>query len=267
MKIFGKITEFIKKGTEDDITVYAAQSAYYLMLSAIPFIMILLSVAQFFIPIEKAEIHIPTMLSPELRSFFDGVMSEIFEKPGFSLISASAAAILWSASRGFSAIERGVKKVYGIREKKFFVADVLRSFLYTIIFTATVALFLGILVFGKAVLVVAKKYIPHLGINTAFLKYAVFLAASVLFFTVLYAGFSGKKMRIANHLPGAVFTGGGWILFSYIFSIYINNFSNYSRIYGSLTAIVLMMLWIYFCMIILLYGAELNIIIFERKKH
>ena len=67
-------------------------------------------------------------------------------------------------------------------------------------------------------------------------------------------------------MPGALFTGAGWILFSYIFSVYINNFSNYSRIYGSLTAIVLLMLWLYSCMTILLYGAEVNMEIIRHKN-
>lgn len=265
MKILKKPFALVKKGMDDSITVYAAQSAYYLMLSVIPFIMLLLSVIQFFVPLDKAAIHIPTMLSPELKAFFTGIMNEIFEQPGFSLISASAAAILWSVSRGFSAIERGVRQVYGIPKRKFFVWDILLSFLYTLIFTVMIALFLLIIVFGSAVLAVAKMHVPWADLNVSILKYAMFFGASIAFFTILYAGFTGKKIRMRNHLPGAVFTGTGWVLFSYIFSIYINNFANYSRIYGSLTAIVLMMLWLYSCMIILLYGAEVNVWILERK--
>lgn len=266
MKIIKKLIEFIKKGTDDNIPVYAAQSAYYLMISVIPFIMILLSVVRFFVPTDKAKIHIPAMLSPELRTFFGVILDEIFEKPQISLISASAVTILWSASRGLAAIERGVKCVYNIPKRKFFVTDVLLSFLYTVIFTAMIALFLGSIVFGRTVLLFIQKHFPQVGLNMNFVKYAVFVFGAVVFFTVLYAGFSGKRMRPANHLPGAVFTGAGWILFSYIFSIYINNFANYSKIYGSLTAIVLMMLWLYSCMIILLYGAEANMLIFEKKN-
>ncbi|HIU47977.1 MAG TPA: YihY/virulence factor BrkB family protein, partial [Candidatus Avimonoglobus intestinipullorum] len=85
---------------------------------------------------------------------------------------------------------------------------------------------------------------------------------------LVYKTFSGKKMPYKRHLPGAVFTTAGWMVFSFLFSIYIENFANYSYIYGSLTAIVLMMLWLYSCMIILLFGAELNMLnqIYKERK-
>lgn len=260
VRVIKHLAKIAKKGLDDNLSVYAAQAAYYLVLSAIPFIMILLSVLQFFIPIDKTEFisRMPSFFSSEIDVFLRMIIDEIFSKPTISLISVSALTTLWSASRGFSAVERGVKKVYKIPKKNKIVADTLLSFVYTIAFTAVIVLFLGFVVFEKTLFGIVNEYISIPSINISFIKYILFLAVTIVFFMVLYTVFTNKKGSVMSHLPGAVFTGAGWILFSYIFSIYINNFANYSRIYGSLTAIILMMLWIYCCMIILLYGAEIN---------
>ena len=97
-----------------------------------------------------------------------------------------------------------------------------------------------------------------------FLYILIFLVA-VLVFTAVYTGFSARKISFLSNLPGGLFTSAGWILFSYAFSVYINNFANYPKIYGSLTVIVLLMLWVYFAMIILLFGAEINMEITEKR--
>ena len=261
MKFIKRLAGIVQRGMDDNVMVYAAQSAYYIVLSVIPFIMILLSVLQFFIPIDKSEIisRIPSVFSSEIQEYFKGIIDEIFSKPAISLISVSAVTTLWSASRGFAAVERGVKNVYKIPKRNFIIADILQSFLYTIVFTVVIVLFLGFIVFEKAVLFIINKRIPWLAVNISYFRYVIFLLVTIIFFILLYAGFTSRKIPLKYHLPGAAFTGAGWILFSYIFSVYINNFANYSRIYGSLTAIVLMMLWIYSCMTILLYGAEINI--------
>lgn len=268
MKFIKWLVSFVMKGMDDNVMVYAAQAAYYLVLSVIPFIMILLSVIQFFIPIDKAEIirRIPAVFSLEIQAYFKGIINEIFSKPAISLISVSAVTTLWSASRGFAAVERGVKNVYKIPKRKFFIVNILLSFLYTVIFTVVLILFLGVIVFGKAVLFIIDKHISWFSLDISFLEYIIFFLVAVAFFMILYASFTSRKIPLRCHLPGALFTGAGWILFSYIFSIYINNFANYSRIYGSLTAIVLMMLWLYSCMTILLYGAELNMELIRFKK-
>lgn len=268
MKVIKRLISFIFKGMDDNIMVYAAQAAYYLVVSAIPFIIILLSVFQYFIPLDKAEVFkiLPETMTPGLRVFFEDIINELFSKPMISLISLSAVTTLWSASRGFAAIERGIKVVYHIPKRKFFAADIAFSFIYTILFIVMLLLFLGILVFGKIIISFLESHIVWFSVNINIFRYLLFIFIIFLFFTSIYAVFSSRKIPFRYHIPGALFTGIGWGIFSYIFSIYINNFSNYSRIYGSLTAIVLLMLWLYSCMIIFLYGAEFNMEIINAKN-
>jgi membrane protein len=66
-----------------------------------------------------------------------------------------------------------------------------------------------------------------------------------------------KKMKYKKQLPGALFSAILWYVFSYVFSLYVDRFNGYS-IYGSLTFVVVIMLWFYFCMYIILMGAQMN---------
>jgi membrane protein len=96
------------------------------------------------------------------------------------------------------------------------------------------------------------------------LRTIVGLTTLLVFFLIIYIVIPNRKTKLLNELPGAMVCSAGWMGFSYAFSYYIDNFSNYASTYGSLTAVVLFMLWMYFCMYLLFIGAEVNLL-FENK--
>ncbi|MBP5230666.1 MAG: YihY/virulence factor BrkB family protein, partial [Clostridia bacterium] len=79
-----------------------------------------------------------------------------------------------------------------------------------------------------------------------------------LFFCFTYLWLPNRKGRFHEQIPGALFAAAGWTVFSLLFAYYVDHFGNYANIYGSLTAIVVFMLWTYTCLYILFLGAELN---------
>ena len=87
-----------------------------------------------------------------------------------------------------------------------------------------------------------------------------FLAFVVLVFVFLflYKVLPNRKASLKSQLPGAVLTAIAWSVFSFGFSIYFTFFPNFTNMYGSLTTIILIMLWMYICMNIVLFGAEIN---------
>ena len=269
MKHIKYITSLIKKSLNDNITVYAAQAAYYLMVSSVPMLIILITAGIYFLPLDKHDIIkvIPVFVSDDIEKLVITVVSEILKRPYTPVISVSAVTTLWSASRGIAAVERGVRAIYKIPKRKNYIVGVLMSFLYIILMTAVFVLSIGVIGFGKTVTGIINTSVPGIEIGFGILLYFVVFAVAILVFTAVYAGFSTWKISFAKHLPGGIFTAVGWILFSYIFSVYINNFANYPKIYGSLTVIVLLMLWVYFSMIILLFGAEINVEMAKGKEH
>ena len=77
-------------------------------------------------------------------------------------------------------------------------------------------------------------------------------------FIAMYTVLPNRKNRIRDTLPGALLGSAGWLIFSDLFSIYVEHFSDYTNIYGSVYAVALSMLWLYFCICIVFYGGVLN---------
>ena len=88
------------------------------------------------------------------------------------------------------------------------------------------------------------------------------LVVLTLFWDMVYKYLPNRtnlsKTTMKQQLPGAVFTSCGWLLISFIFSVYLDIFTGFSSMYGSLTTIILIMLWLYVCMYVILLGGELN---------
>lgn len=270
MKMYNKIRSIAKIITDDNIFVYAAQASFYIIISSIPFIMLLLSLARYLLPIDEFSFTSPILaLVPEvIKPSLDTIIGELFDKASGRMISVTALTSFWSASRGIAAIERGVRNVYHTQARPAFFLDLLASFFYTVMFLAVIFLLLATAVFGTSImhfLEVKSGILHRIFSKTSWLKWIVTFSLLTLFFAAIYTAFSGRKIHFKRHIPGAVFTTVMWIVFSVLFSFYIENFANYSYLYGSLTAIVLLMLWVYFCMIIFLAGAEINVTVLVVK--
>ncbi len=249
---------------QDQIPVYGAQASFFIIVSAIPFAMALLSLIQFFIPVRRAEAlsYLLGVLPASLREAVTAVVNDIFTSSTPSIVSVSAVVAIWSASKGILALERCLHRIYRVHEKGNFLLRRLRSVLYTLVFLVVMVIALGLLVFGNAIQAALSARLPVLN-RFEFLIFGLrSLLSTVTFvtaFTIIYQVLSGARRRFLQVLPGVMFATAGWMVFSLIYAYYIAHFSNYTYLYGSLGAIILMMLWLYFCIIILLAGAELNV--------
>ena len=90
------------------------------------------------------------------------------------------------------------------------------------------------------------------------LKYVLTVAVLTLFFTVIYTVFPNRSVNVMASLPGAFVTAVLWMIFSQLFTIYVEKFANYSLYYGSLSVIAMAMLWLYVCIFLFYCGAILN---------
>lgn len=270
MQAVKKISRLIVRIAEDDVMVYSAQASFYILIASIPFVMLLLSLIRFWLPLTEQDIiaAAQAVLPSGVWKYVSEFVGDLFRKPSIPLMSITAVTTLWSASRGFAAAERGIRKVYRSPEKSIF-SSIGISMLYTVAFALVLLLTLIMLVFGKGVYLFLNghyKLFAAIFQKTHGLRPFLYFVGVCLFFALVFKAFAGWKTPYKMHIPGAVFTTGGWMIFSHLYSVYIENFANYSYIYGSLTAIVLMMLWLYSCMIILLIGAEINVALDQKRK-
>ncbi len=265
MKLINKIIKlvrgFLKAMNEDHVGAYAAQSAYFIMLSFIPFIILLLTLIQY-TTLTRADIYgaAQAVFPDSMNGFVIDIINEVYSKTAVT-VSLSAITAAWSAGKGFLALMRGMNSVYDVEEQRNYIVLRFRSAIYTIVFVISIILSLVVLVFGNSIHRAAVVHLPFLAVITGMilrLKDVVSIAFLTLVFMLLYKFVPNRKARLLSQAPGAVFSSVCWYLFSIGFSLYVTYTPGLSNMYGSLTTIILVMLWLYFCMYIILLGAEIN---------
>lgn len=261
MKLIFIVRNFLKKMKEDHINAYAAQTAYFMILSFIPFILMILTLIKY-TPVTKADLLsaavdiLPSSVDPMVISIVD----EVYNKSG-AVLSISAITAAWSAGKGVMAIIQALNTINDIEDEKGYFLVRLRAALYTVIFVVAVVLSLIIIVFGNKILRIIERQHPvviQLTSRLYDIKNFAVLGVLTLLFWVMFKFIPRKAMKKTKQFPGAFISAIAWTLFSFGFSIYIDLSPGFTNMYGSLTTIILVMLWLYGCMYIMLVGAEIN---------
>ena len=253
------------KFSSDEMTVYAAQASFFIIIAAFPFIMLMITVVQVVPNLTRAELlDILLSLVPEgCKSVAFRVLNDLSLNSPATMISVTAVTALWSSSRGMMSIARGLNRIHGESDERWYIVRRLIWAGYTIVFILVCVVALGLLVFGTSIQNFLVARVPVLaGITQHIISFRTLLALALfmLGFAGIYTYVPARKLTLRSQIPGAVFATAGWILFSLAFSLYFRLFGkyNFSYMYGSLGAVVLLMLWLYGCICVLFFGAEIN---------
>lgn len=266
---FKFIIYFIVKIKNDDIFALAAQLAYYLILSFFPFLIFLLTLIGFS-NLDSMEVlgALRAMLPTSAFELIYNVIIEVIEKQNTGLLGASLLLVVWSASSAFRAVIKGINKAYGLNENRSFIKRAFIAIICTFSLAFVILLTLILLVFGGLIGNLIASYLPHPIIVYSiwnFLRYILVIFMMILIFASIYRYTPSKRLKWKEVFPGAIACTVGWLVVSLGFSFYINNFSNYSKIYGGLGAVIILITWLYLTSIILITGGEINSIIVIRK--
>jgi len=271
MKAFIKgIFKFFDKIAEDHVSAYAAQSAFFLVLSLIPIILLLLTLVQY-TPVTKADVMTVAyeFFPTSIRTAMVSIINEVYNQSR-AVIPLTALVAIWSAGRGTLAMANGLNCIYKEKEVRGYLFLRLRSAIYTVLLVIVIVLSLVLLGFGNSISLWVNQYVPMLEYITEFIieiRTITILCVLIVFSLVIYRFLPNnvnKQRKMKNQIPGSIFTAFGWTLASFIISVYMDIFKGFSNMYGSLTTIVLIMLWLYFCMYIMLVGGEINVFMEER---
>lgn len=264
-RIFSSVRSLAEALRRDRLGAYAAESAFFLILSAIPLVTVTVTAAGFIIPdyvsdyIYRLSSLVPGILGDYIESEFLSFTEYLTPAP----LSVSAVALIWGASRGVRAVRRGVRSVYG-EDGGSALSSAVWGLVFTAAFILMIVAVLVFLVFGDSLAELIGTRFPESVVildAAVTLSPVLILLSLTVFFDLTLATFtppSAALPRLRDHLPGAAFAASGWTLYSYIFSVFISDFSEMPRIYGSLAAIMVLMLWLYMIMYLLLLGAEVN---------
>ena len=270
--IYQKIMNITADIAADHVGAYAAQSAYFFMLCMIPIILLLITMVQY-TPVTKADVMtaVIQVFPASVENLITSIVNQVYNQ-SMGIIPVTIIVAMWSAGKGVLAMASGLNCIYSCRETRNYIVLRIRSTVYTLLFIVVIILLLVLSVFGNTLNLFIARHIPFLKRIADWLietRAVITPTVLVIFSLMLYKFLPNRRGRFRDQLPGAMFAAVGWMVISWVFSIYLDVFKGFSSMYGSLTTIVLIMLWMYFCMYCILLGGEMNVLmegkIFEKK--
>ncbi len=258
----GKTVKLARSISQLNIPFRAAYGAYFLILSMFPALLLILSCLRYTgLTVQDLTGVLGYVLPEALVETAEELIYNTYRNATSAVTGVSVLTLLWSSSKGVYGLLTGLNAVYEVQEDRGYVYTRGISVLYAVLFLAVLVLTLVLHVFGNAIVDVIygiQNPIIMFLADLIDLHGIVLLAVQTLLFTAVYMVLPNKRNGFWNSLPGAMFSAVGWAAFSSIYSIYVTHFSRISNIYGSVYAVAISMLWLYFCICILLYGGALN---------
>ena len=264
---------FIKGLQEGAITTRASSLAFNFFLAFFPSIIVFFTLIPY-IPIDGFQQTLMEIISnvipPSTNSATFSTLEDIINNQRGGLLSIGFILALYFSTNGMSSLIQAFNSSYHIRENESIIKHQMLSILLTIVISALVFLTIILIIFGKASIIYMIDYQlinenKLIFLNAA--KWVILVFMLFLGITTIFNLGPAIKSQIKIFSPGAILATLFIILTSIVFSYYIDNFSQYNKIYGSIGTLIIILLWIYFNAIFLLIGFELNASIFNAKKN
>ncbi|MFZ5989091.1 MAG: YihY/virulence factor BrkB family protein [Bacillota bacterium] len=261
-RIFKTIRNIYLRFQDDDIPALAAQLTYYFILSFFPFLIFLITLVSFTpVTSEQALNDLSKIMPSSAYNIVSDIISQVVNSRRATFLSFGMLATIWASSNGMNAVIRGLNRAFDQKETRPFWKVRGLSVLATIALALTILFSFFLLVFGE---IIGEQLFIFLGFSHifktvwTFIRYFIPLITMLLVFTLLYLFTPNRRLTLREVMPGSLFSTFGWILTSVLFSLYINNFGNFSRTYGSIGGVIALLIWLYWISIIILLGGELN---------
>jgi membrane protein len=272
LKWIGK--RLFKKAGEDDISGSAAELAYRFFLAVFPFFIFLAALGGFGAsaldvqnPTDEVMNALGDSLPDDASSVLRTQLEGVLEQRNGGLLSISIVGALWAASSGMQALMKKTNAIYGVKETR--------------PFWMKAAVGVGLTLAGAGLLLVAffvffagQVYGPQIAgevglsgtaailANLARLPFVLVMILLAVAFLFWRAPNTSLPMKWLS--PGAVFFAVGWLIATLLFGLYVANFSSYNETYGALGGVVVLLIWFYMTSLLLLLGAELNVVLAEE---
>lgn len=244
------------------LPLHSAYTSFFLVLSLFPGLLLLLGLLRY-TPIDirdltaAAENWLPESLLPLANTLIEAS----YAHSSGTVVTISVIGTLFSASRGMFGIRNGLDAIYTPAQPKSYLRKRGISVVYNLSFLLALVVTLLVYLMSNTLLdylwmTTSPAWMALLGLVD--LRGIVLLALQSGIFAAMYALLPDRRNRLRSSLPGAIFASVGWLLFSELFSVYVEHFTSYANIYGSVYALALGMLWLYFCIYLFFLGAGLN---------
>ncbi len=260
--LIGKTVHLVREISGLRVSLYAANAGFFLVLAVFPGLVLLLGMLRY-TPLEVEGLGelLASFLPEALAESAEELILTAYDNFTPSVLGLSALTALWSAGRGVYGLLTGLNAVYDVEETRGYFRTRLLCAGYTLAFLVILILTLGFHVFGTRILgALEDSPNPLLRLLTRVLdlRFFVLLFLQTGLFTAMFLALPDRRGRFWDNVPGALLAASGWLIFSDLYSIYVERFAHLSTVYGPVYAVALSMLWLYCCLAILFYGGALN---------
>ncbi|RFU68391.1 YihY/virulence factor BrkB family protein [Bacillus sp. V59.32b] len=262
--------ELNKKLKRDRATGLASEQAYYYLLALFPLLILLLSILPYLsIEPSRALEILNTFLPSETATVIHDNILEIFSKQNEGLLTFGIVGTIWSASSGMDAFMHSMNIAFDVEETRGFIKTKCISILLTfcLIFAFLVALLLP--VFGNLIFsaVYELVFIPDgVVVFLHVIRWLVSVVVIAVVISILYRFAPNRAYRLKQVIPGAFAATVVWLMITVGFTFYVNHYAHYSSTYGSLGAVIVLMLWLYFTGFALVLGGEVNSLFHRNSR-
>ena len=262
-----KIQKLARYLADQNVPLYAANASFFLILSVFPMLVVLLALLRYTgIQVENLTDLLSGVVPGSLMPMVKRLVLSAYVGSSATVLSVSALAALWSASRGMYSFLTGLNSIYKVQENRGYFRTRILSVAYTFAFLIVLVLTLVLHVFGSDLLQhLSFLPIPQFLINLLDMRMFVLLVLQTALFATMFMVLPNERNRFRDSLPGALLATIGWQIFTNLYSVYSQKFTAYASIYGSVYVVALGMLWLYFCICIVFYGGILNLKLQKSK--
>ena len=252
---------------DDDVLGRAAQLSYYFLLALFPLLIFLTSL--FGIVLGKGSelrqnlfSYLAEVMPPSAFQLIESTMLEISKASTGGKLSFGLLAALWAASNGMGAITEALNVAYDVKESRPWWKYRLQAIGLTVALSVLIISALLLVLYGGKIV---EGLAANFDVGSAFVitwkiaQWPIVLASMLLAFALIYYFAPDlREQKWAWVTPGAVLGVALWLLASFGFRTYLHFFDSYSATYGSLGAVIILMLWLYLTGVAVLVGGELN---------
>lgn len=270
-QIYSKRMKFLMEYSNyREINSKAAEMSFYLLLSFFPFLIFTISLVVYtpIIKLSKYIFLLKKILPLSAFNIVSSLMQSAIENRSFSFLILSFMLAMYTMSRAVLSLIRGMNRSYNIRETRPYLEVLFISLVFVIMLVVLIFTSMIFLVFGERL---GSFLFNLIGLDQYFMyiwnlcRYIVGIITVIIILMNLYRFTPNKKLSFKDVLPGAIVSTLCWLVASFCYSFYTNNFARYDIIYGSLGGIIVLMTWVYLSSWTILIGCEINARLYKRK--
>jgi membrane protein len=261
-RIFLFIEQLYCRYQDDEVAALGAQMTYYLILAFFPFLILLMTIASYTsVTTTNILANISPILANNTYTLIKDFFNEILNTRNVTLLSFGMIGTLWASSSGIMAIMRGLNKAYDEAEDRPFWKVLGISLLLTLALGFVILLAFVLLIFGQGI---GEHLFNWLHFPANFdtiwnvIKFSIPLITMFIVFIFLYQISPNLRLSLREVIPGALFTSLGWLVTSVLFAFYVNHWGSYTRTYGSIGGVIVLLIWLNLSSTIILLGGEIN---------